>query len=377
MTEPTFATQVSRWYERNARDLPWRKPGIGAWAILVSEVMLQQTPVVRVVPAWEAWLARWPEPRALAEDTPAEAIRMWGRLGYPRRAVRLRECAVAVVERHGGVVPDRLDQLLALPGVGTYTARAVAAFAYGQRHPVVDTNVRRVVCRAVAGEPDAGPTTRPADLVATEELLPIEPAAAALASAAFMELGAVVCTARSPRCAVCPVESSCAWRASGQAAPDGPTRRPQRYAGTDRQVRGLLLGGAPGDHRAGATPAAGPGLARRRAAGPGAGRAGHRRTGGAGGPGVLPTGRRRPPDPAALTHGWHGKGDGPGGSRRPGPSPWNSCPPYAAASSAPVAAAPRSAGTASGTASGRSAPRKTSLDLSMFSGSPSQSTTTI
>ena len=175
MSEPTFATQVSRWYERNARDLPWRKPGIGAWAILVSEVMLQQTPVVRVVPAWEAWLARWPDPRALAEDTPAEAIRMWGRLGYPRRAVRLRECAVAIVERHGGVVPDRLDQLLALPGVGTYTARAVAAFAYGQRHPVVDTNVRGVVCRAIAGEPDAGPTTRPADLVATEELLPIEP----------------------------------------------------------------------------------------------------------------------------------------------------------------------------------------------------------
>ncbi|MFE9693513.1 A/G-specific adenine glycosylase [Micromonospora sp. NPDC005806] len=241
MSEPTFAALVSRWYERNARDLPWRKPGVGAWAILVSEVMLQQTPVVRVLPAWEAWLARWPTPAALADDTPAEAIRMWGRLGYPRRAVRLRECATAIVARHGGQVPDRLDQLLALPGVGTYTARAVAAFAYGQRHPVVDTNVRRVVCRAIAGEPDAGPATRPADLVATEELLPVDPAAAALASAAFMELGAVVCTARSPRCAVCPVESVCAWRASGQQAPAGPTRRPQRYAGTDRQVRGLLL----------------------------------------------------------------------------------------------------------------------------------------
>ncbi|MEU4679763.1 A/G-specific adenine glycosylase [Micromonospora sp. NPDC023737] len=242
MSEPTFATLVSRWYEENARDLPWRKPGVSPWAILVSEVMLQQTPVVRVLPAYEAWLARWPVPAALAADTPAEAIRMWGRLGYPRRALRLRECATAIVERHGGEVPDRLDQLLALPGVGTYTARAVAAFAYGQRHPVVDTNVRRVVCRAVAGEPDAGPATRPADLLATEALLPAEPAAAALASAAFMELGAVVCTARSPRCGQCPVESTCAWRASGQAAPAGPTRRPQRYAGTDRQVRGLLLG---------------------------------------------------------------------------------------------------------------------------------------
>jgi A/G-specific adenine glycosylase len=241
MSEPTFATLVSRWYEENARDLPWRKPGTSAWATLVSEVMLQQTPVVRVLPAWEAWLARWPVPAALAADSPAEAIRMWGRLGYPRRAVRLRDCAVAIVERHGGEVPDRLDQLLALPGVGTYTARAVAAFAHGQRHPVVDTNVRRVVCRAVAGEPDAGPATRPADLVATEELLPVEPAAAALASAAFMELGAVVCTARSPRCAVCPVEAVCAWRASGQVAPAGPSRRPQRYTGTDRQVRGLLL----------------------------------------------------------------------------------------------------------------------------------------
>ncbi|WP_431905363.1 A/G-specific adenine glycosylase [Micromonospora carbonacea] len=241
MSEHTFATLVSRWYERNARDLPWRVPGVGAWAILVSEVMLQQTPVVRVLPAYEAWLARWPTPAALAADTPAEAIRMWGRLGYPRRAMRLHDCATVIVERHGGEVPDRLEHLLALPGVGTYTARAVAAFAYGQRHPVVDTNVRRVVCRAIAGEPDAGPATRPADLVATEELLPVEPAGAALASAAFMELGAVVCTARSPRCAVCPVESVCAWRASGQAAPAGPTRRPQRYAGTDRQVRGLLL----------------------------------------------------------------------------------------------------------------------------------------
>ncbi|TDB70533.1 A/G-specific adenine glycosylase [Micromonospora sp. KC723] len=242
MNEPTFATLVSRWYEQNARDLPWRAPDVGAWAILVSEVMLQQTPVVRVLPAWHAWLRRWPTPAALAADTPAEAIRMWGRLGYPRRAVRLRDCAVAIVQRHGGEVPEKLEQLLALPGIGTYTARAVAAFAYGQRHPVVDTNVRRVVSRAVAGEPDAGPATRPSDLVACEELLPVEPAAAALASAAFMELGAIVCTARSPRCTACPVESICAWRASGQAAPAGPTRRPQRYAGTDRQVRGLLLG---------------------------------------------------------------------------------------------------------------------------------------
>ncbi|MEO3817410.1 A/G-specific adenine glycosylase [Plantactinospora sp. B24E8] len=241
MSETPLATAVVRWYDKNARDLPWREPGVGAWAILVSEVMLQQTPVVRVLPAWRAWLTRWPEPAVLAADTPAEAIRMWGRLGYPRRALRLHECAVALVERHGGAVPTELEQLLALPGVGSYTARAVATFAYGRRHPVVDTNVRRVVARAVAGEPDAGLATRPADLVATEALLPAEPAVAARASAAFMELGAVVCTARSPRCVDCPLVDRCAWRASGQAAPAGPTRRPQRYAGTDRQVRGRLL----------------------------------------------------------------------------------------------------------------------------------------
>ncbi|MDW5325511.1 A/G-specific adenine glycosylase [Plantactinospora sp. KLBMP9567] len=241
MSTTQLAADAIRWYDENARDLPWREPGIGAWPILVSEVMLQQTPVVRVLPAWRAWLTRWPRPADLAADTPAEAIRMWGRLGYPRRALRLHECAVAVLERHGGEVPTGLAELLALPGVGGYTARAVAAFAYGQRHPVVDTNVRRLVARAVAGEPDAGPATRPADLVATEALLPAVPERAARASAAFMELGALVCTARAPRCVDCPLAARCAWRVSGRIAPAGPTRRPQRYAGTDRQVRGKLL----------------------------------------------------------------------------------------------------------------------------------------
>jgi A/G-specific adenine glycosylase len=237
----TLADSVIQWYDLNARDLPWRVPGTSAWAVLVSEVMLQQTPVVRVTPAWHAWMTRWPEPAALAEDPPSEAIRMWGRLGYPRRAMRLHACAVAIVERHGGQVPDDLDQLLALPGVGMYTARAVATFAYGQRHPVVDTNVRRVVSRAVAGDPDAGPTTTTADLAAMAELLPEDVPRAAKASIAFMELGALVCTARSPRCPECPFETVCAWRQSGAPAPTGPTRRPQKYAGTDRQVRGLLL----------------------------------------------------------------------------------------------------------------------------------------
>jgi A/G-specific adenine glycosylase len=236
-----LAETAIEWYDRNARDLPWRKPGVGAWAVLVSEVMLQQTPVTRVLPAWREWLARWPAPAALAGAEPGEAIRLWGRLGYPRRALRLHECATVLVDRHGGQVPADLDELLALPGVGEYTARAVAAFAHGQRQPVVDTNVRRLVARAVAGEPDAGPATSRADLAAVARLLPEQPAVAARASVAFMELGALLCTARAPRCADCPLWQMCAWRRAGRPAAAGPSRRPQRYAGTDRQVRGLLL----------------------------------------------------------------------------------------------------------------------------------------
>jgi A/G-specific adenine glycosylase len=229
------------WYDEHARDLPWREPEVGAWPVLISEVMLQQTPVVRVLPTWQEWVARWPTPADLAADQPSEAIRAWGRLGYPRRAMRLHMCAVALVERHGGVVPQRLEQMLALPGVGDYTARAVLAFAYGQRHPVVDTNVRRVVARAVTGAPDAGTVTTGADLALTESVLPQAPAQAAKASAAMMELGALLCVARAPRCTECPLGQVCAWRRSGAPLPAGPSRKPQRYAGTDRQVRGLLL----------------------------------------------------------------------------------------------------------------------------------------
>jgi A/G-specific adenine glycosylase len=229
------------WYGEHARDLPWRRPDAGPWAVLVSELMLQQTPVARVLPAYEAWLARWPTPADLAAAAPGEAVRMWGKLGYPRRALRLRECAVAIVGRHGGAVPSDVDALLALPGVGEYTARAVAAFAFGQRCPVVDTNVRRVVARAVAGAGDAGlPSTR-RDLAETEALLPPEPARAARLSAALMELGQVVCTARTPRCPACPTAGSCAWRLSGYPPYEGPAKPVQRFAGTDRQVRGLLL----------------------------------------------------------------------------------------------------------------------------------------
>ncbi len=236
---PTLAETLTAWYATAARDLPWRRPGTTAYAVLVSEVMLQQTPVARVVPAYEAWLARWPTVADLAADEPGEAVRQWGRLGYPRRALRLHAAAVVVVERHGGQLPAQVADLLALPGVGDYTARAVAAFAFRRREPVVDTNVRRVVARAVQGLADAPVTRR--DLALVQDLLPDAAEAAAVASIALMELGALVCTSRAPRCTACPVSERCAWLLAGRPALDTPVRRPQGYAGTDRQVRGRLL----------------------------------------------------------------------------------------------------------------------------------------
>ncbi|ONH24307.1 adenine glycosylase [Pseudofrankia asymbiotica] len=239
--ERPFADDVLEWYGLVARDLPWRRPEAGPWGVLVSEVMLQQTPVNRVLPVWESWLTRWPDPAALAAEPAGEAVRMWGRLGYPRRALRLHQAAAAIVERHGGAVPDRLDDLLALPGIGTYTARAVAAFAFRQRHAVVDVNVRRLVARAVEGTAEGPAAVSRRDLATVENLLPADPETAARASAAFMELGALVCVARAPRCAGCPVRERCAWLLAGSPPSDGPARRPQGYAGTDRQVRGRLL----------------------------------------------------------------------------------------------------------------------------------------
>jgi A/G-specific adenine glycosylase len=229
------------WYRRNARALPWREPDAGAWAVLVSEIMLQQTPVNRVLPAYAGWLERWPAPADLAAEPAGEAVRMWGKLGYPRRALRLHECARTLVERHGGMVPADVDALLALPGIGSYTARAVAAFAFGQRQPVVDTNVRRVVARAVGGLAQPGPPSTSRDLAAVQALLPADPADAVEFGIALMELGALVCVARTPRCGGCPVAPRCAWLRSGSPAYARPKLTAQRFAGSDRQVRGLLL----------------------------------------------------------------------------------------------------------------------------------------
>ncbi|WP_314855545.1 A/G-specific adenine glycosylase [uncultured Microbacterium sp.] len=237
---PDLATPLIAWYRDNARELPWREPGFGAWGVLVSEFMLQQTPVARVIPLLEAWLERWPTPSSLAGDAPAEAVRAWANLGYPRRALWLHRAATQIRDLHDGVVPRDVEALLALTGIGDYTARAVAVFAYGDRHPVVDTNTRRVLARAIDGRAQPGPPAR-RDLDAMAAILPEGEPEAAIVNAAAMELGAVACTARAPRCDACPIAHICAWRAAGY--PDtGDTRRKQaRYEGSDRQARGAIL----------------------------------------------------------------------------------------------------------------------------------------
>jgi A/G-specific adenine glycosylase len=235
-----YVAPVLEWYAANQRDLPWRRPGTSPWSILVSEIMLQQTPVARVLPAYAAWLERWPTPAALAAATAGDAVRQWGRLGYPRRAVRLHAIARALVTRHGGAVPASAEALLTLPGIGPYTAAAVASFAFGQRHAVLDTNVRRVLARLVAGAALPPTTTSAAERRLAESLLPPDDATSARWAVAVMELGALVCTAARPDCAACPVAAACAWRQAG-APPAAIRRAAQAYAGSDRQCRGALL----------------------------------------------------------------------------------------------------------------------------------------
>jgi A/G-specific adenine glycosylase len=232
---------VLGWYDEHQRDLPWRRPEATGWSVMVSEFMLQQTPVSRVLPKHTEWLARWPTPGDLAAESAGEAVRAWGRLGYPRRALRLHRAATMIRDHFDGQVPSAYDDLRALPGVGDYTASAIAAFAYGQRIAVLDTNVRRVHWRLFRG------LQYPPDVVYSHEredawrLLPADPGIAATWSVAVMELGALVCTARSPSCDSCPVAQWCVWRGDGYPAYDGPPRRGQTYAGTDRQCRGRLL----------------------------------------------------------------------------------------------------------------------------------------
>lgn len=244
------------WFDRTGRDLPWRDPQVGAWGVLVSEVMLQQTPVARVLPRWLEWMSRWPAPADLAVAPRAEVLRVWDRLGYPRRALRLREAAAVITRRHDGEVPDSVEELRSLPGVGEYTAAAVLAFAHRRRAVVLDTNVRRVLERYAGGGALPAPGLTVAERARAAALLPEDEQTSARWNAALMELGALVCTARTPQCDRCPLAPGCAWRAAGHP-PDAHAhrRRRQAWAGTDRQARGRLMaelrglpGPVPEDH---------------------------------------------------------------------------------------------------------------------------------
>ena len=234
--------RVNSWYaEAGRKHLPWREPGCSTWGVFLSEVMSQQTPLARVEPIWREWMDRWPTPSALAATAPGEAVRAWGRLGYPRRALRLHEAATAMVARHGGEVPGTPEELLALPGVGAYTAAAVSSFAFGIPEVVVDTNVRRVLARTLEGKAFPNLTLNRAEARLAADSMPADRDTANTWNVAVMELGALVCVARGPRCDECPVSDLCGWNVAGRPAYDGPPRRGQSWHGTDRQVRGELL----------------------------------------------------------------------------------------------------------------------------------------
>jgi A/G-specific adenine glycosylase len=238
---------IVRWFDRYERPLPWRSTD--PWGVLVSEFMLQQTPVDRVLPVWQDWLERWPNAAALAQASQADALRAWGRLGYPRRAIRLHAAARAIVAEFSGEVPDTYEELRRLPGVGDYTAAAVLAFAFGQRSVVLDVNIRRVFRRAIEGAEHPTPATTAAERALAESLLPRRHDSAARWSAAVMELGALVCTSRSPRCGDCPIAKDCNWLKAGRPAGERP-RQQAKFTGSDRQVRGLIMAALRESHTA-------------------------------------------------------------------------------------------------------------------------------
>jgi A/G-specific adenine glycosylase len=231
--------RVLGWWAERRRDLPWRKTR-DPWAVLVCEVMAQQTQVARVVERWGPFLERFPTTTACAAAPVAEVLQVWSGLGYNRRALALHRCATAVVERHGGVLPSDLDALLALPGVGPYTARAVAAFAFEHDHGVLDTNTARVLARW-----EGRPLTPREAQAAADAAVPVGDAWAW--NQALLDLGATVCTRRAPACDECPVTSDCAWKAAGRPTPDpadgsaGVSKGQSRFAGSDRQGRGRLV----------------------------------------------------------------------------------------------------------------------------------------
>lgn len=233
--------EIAAWFDKHGRDLPWREDGTPPWHILLCEVMSQQTPVARVLPAWLEWTERWPTPEALAQGRTDDVLRAWKSLGYPRRALRLRECAQVIVERHGGEVPHSEEELLALPGIGSYTAAAVMAFGFGKRSLVLDTNIRRVIAR-LHGEALPPPALTKPERERAAGMLPEDVDESVVWNAGVMELGALVCTARSPICSQCPVAEECGWRELGYPADlHAHRRRTQQWEGTMRQARGNIM----------------------------------------------------------------------------------------------------------------------------------------
>ena len=229
-------TELHTWYWKNKRPLPWRNST--PWGVVVSEFMLQQTPVNRVLPVWEVWMKKWPTPKHLAKAKKSDIIKYWGRLGYPRRALRLHETSKIITTKYRGSIPKTLPELRELPGVGEYTAAAIYSFAYGKRALVLDTNIRRVFARAIDGKEYASLTLNNKERTKREKLIPRE---ASLWAAATMELGATICTARSPQCEICPIAQSCVWRFKGYPKSRAPKRKTQAWHGTDRQCRGTIL----------------------------------------------------------------------------------------------------------------------------------------
>ena len=269
-TEP-IRLRLFDWWSRYARDLPWRFGRTTPWGVLVSEVMSQQTQMSRVVPYWTAWMRVWPDAASLAAAPKAEVITAWGRLGYPRRALRLQECARQVAGQYADRLPRDYDQLVALPGIGDYTASAVMSFAYGERIAVIDTNIRRVLSRVFLGRESTGGAASREERQLAWQVLPededpeasdhrvngdarLETADPQIRSAAWreppsarwnqavMELGATVCVARKPACDICPLAGHCRFLKAGlPGLGSGRTRPRQRFAGTDRQIRGSIL----------------------------------------------------------------------------------------------------------------------------------------
>jgi A/G-specific adenine glycosylase len=227
---------ITQWFAKNKRELPWRSTS--PWGVMVSEFMLQQTPVARVLPKWNEWMARWPTPVELAKATPAQVITAWGRLGYPRRALRLHESAKIIARDFNNEVPESEEVLRSLPGIGDYTAAAISAFAFGANTLVMDVNIRRVLVRALDGKeyPTSSPTVRE-----RESRLAILPSRNADNwAAATMELGALICTSKNPSCNNCPIISQCKWRKNGYPQSE-LVRKSQDWHGTDRKCRGSIV----------------------------------------------------------------------------------------------------------------------------------------